>query len=232
MSPLPYYTTSQARTLNRVLKQEPNQLFSRRTRTLLAGDGADRVVEIGTVLGRRLFGTATAAVVKGAGVDGGTGDGGLGAVTKGLAVKAGVYTLTCIAEAANAGIFAVIDPDGFRLPDATVAVAYTHPQINFTISDGANDFDLGDAFTITVAEGDLKVVEIDFDAVDGSQRAFSIAADNATAPDGSDIEMTDLERDCIVDAGELIWPADTTDDQKAAALATLERSNIFAWTGA
>ena len=190
MSTLAAYSASQPRTLTRVLKAEINPNFTRRDATLLAGSGASRDVVIGEVAGRRIFGTAAGAVVKGAGVGGGTGDGGLGSITKGASVKVGVYALKCIAEAGNAGTFSVTDPEGYRLPDATVGVAYAHPQINFTISDGANDFDLTDAFSITIPVGDLKVVAISFAAVDGSQRWAGIfskntCADAACGPHGS-----------------------------------------------
>tara|TARA_R110002074_G_scaffold253081_2_gene425073 strand:- start:18199 stop:18897 length:699 start_codon:yes stop_codon:yes gene_type:complete len=226
MSTLAAYSATQPRTLTRVLKAEVHPSFTRRDAILLAGDGASRDVVIGEVAGRRLFGTATGAVVKGAGVGGGTGDGGLGSITKGAAVKKGVYTLKCITEAGNAGTFSVFDPEGLRLPDATVAVAYAHPQINFTISDGANDFDLTDAFSITVAEGDQKVTAIDFDAVDGSQLWAGIFSKNTSAPDGIDASTQLVDKMALLAAEELIWPEDTTDDQKAVALALASASFI------
>ncbi|MFH2098515.1 MAG: head decoration protein, partial [Pseudomonadota bacterium] len=54
----------------------------------------------------------------------------------------------------NAGTFSVVDPDGNELPNATVAVAYTNAQLNFTINDGAADFIAGDTFTLAVTEAD------------------------------------------------------------------------------
>lgn len=68
-------------------------------------------------------------------------------------VKAGTYQLTCIAAAADGGIFQVADPDGYLLPQATVGVAYASSQINLTINDGSADFAVGDTFTIQVTDG-------------------------------------------------------------------------------
>ena len=68
----------------------------------------------------------------------------------GANAKPGVYRVTCIAPAANAGKFTVEDPDGIEVGVATVAVAFAGP-INFTIADGAADFVAGDAFNVTVA---------------------------------------------------------------------------------
>lgn len=50
---------------------------------------------------------------------------------------------------ANGGVFSVVDPDGIRLADATVGVAYTGDHIKFTIADGAPDFIVGDGFDVT-----------------------------------------------------------------------------------
>lgn len=85
-----------------------------------------------------------------------TGDGTITASpATGANAKAGVYTATCIVEAANAGYFEVRDPDGIYLGIATVAVEFsTGSHLTFTIADGATDFDLGDQFTITVANAD------------------------------------------------------------------------------
>lgn len=73
----------------------------------------------------------------------GTGDGAVGAATLGAAAQLGTYVLICIAESANAGTFKVIAPNGERLDDLTVAVAYTGAHINLTIEDGATDWGTG-----------------------------------------------------------------------------------------
>jgi len=224
---LPYYSNAEARPLTRVLKWEVDPIISRETGTLLAGDSADRTVDIGTVLGKRLFDDPVITP------DGGnTGDGALGTLTLGAAAKAGTYVVTCIAEAANAGTFQVVDPDGFRLPDATVAVAYSNPQIGFTISDGATDWAIGDVIEVEVPAGDGKLVTIDFTATDGSQRAHAVAATRVTAPDGVDAGILTIRRQAVLARQSLIWPEGATDGQKEAALAELAASTIITLTEA
>jgi len=81
-----------------------------------------------------------------------TGDGTVGSLTADSTAPVGDWTLRCVSEAANAGFFIVIRPDGTVDPGgATVGVAYNGTNgLNFTIADGAEDFDIGDEFTVTV----------------------------------------------------------------------------------
>lgn len=79
---------------------------------------------------------------------GNTGDGTAGAITQGDLAEAGTYTLTCTAEASNAGTFQVVSPSGLLLAPLTVAAAYDNGHFAVTIADGAEDFDIGDIFTV------------------------------------------------------------------------------------
>ena len=81
-------------------------------------------------------------------VAGNTGDGAPGAIVQGDLAKAGTYDLICTDEASNAGTFQVTDPNGAVLPSLTVAVAYDNGHFAFTLADGTEDFDIGDAFTV------------------------------------------------------------------------------------
>jgi len=90
---------------------------------------------------------------------GNTGAGTCTGVSGGASRKRGVYTLECIAVAGHGGTFSVTDPDGYALPQATVAVAYINPQILFTLNDGDPDFVLGDVFTITTTDGGVFSVQ-------------------------------------------------------------------------
>ena len=103
--------------------------------------------------------------------------------------KLGSYVLTCTGAATNSGTFKVVDPDGFRLSDATVAVAYANDSIGFTINDGATDFIVGDSFTIPVAAGSGKYKLVDKTGVDGSQNPVAILKEavDATSADASGI---------------------------------------------
>ncbi|AFL75397.1 head decoration protein [Thiocystis violascens] len=137
--------------------------------TLAANQGA---LARGQVLGIKLSGAVAAKVS-------GTGDGNVAAASITLGPKAlpGVYVLTCTAEAANAGTFKVRAPNGERLANLTVASAYATDQINLTVPDGANDWDIGDIVTVTVTG---KAVAYAPTATDGSEKAALILADALT----------------------------------------------------
>lgn len=85
-----------------------------------------------------------------------TGNGAMGAITVDEDIaRPGVYTLTIVEPAANAGTFIVSDPDGAQIGDGTVAVAFDAGGLAFTLADGATDFVAGDSFAITVAGGEF-----------------------------------------------------------------------------
>jgi len=65
-----------------------------------------------------------------------------------------VFTIAVTEADSNSGTFSVVAPNGATLEDATVGVAYTSGQINFTIGDGDTDFALADSFTVTVTTAD------------------------------------------------------------------------------
>ena len=154
--------------LGAIVKWESGDVkrFSRED-VVVAGGAAHGV---GTVLGKITKSVPTSGTKD----DENTGNGTCTDVTGGAKTQIGTYVLTCIVAAENAGTFEVKAPDGTRLPDATVAVAYENEQINFTLNDGATDFAVGDVFTIAVAAGSGKVDQIDFTKVDGLQDAYGI----------------------------------------------------------
>jgi hypothetical protein len=120
-------------------------------------------------------------------------------------------------DAADSGVFSVTAPDGTKLPNATVGVAYDH-QVKFTIADGSTDFVVGDTFTVTVAAGSGKYVQLDPAGVDGRQNFAAILADRAFIPASTDVDTLLLISDGQVLADALIWIDGITDDQIAAAL--------------
>lgn len=150
-----------------------------KTYTLLEGQNLLR----GSILGLALLGDAT---VGGAG----TGDGVLtpAGEVKGALTQVGVYKLNCVTATTNGGTFAVFAPDGSRLADAKVGVAYVSDHVNFTIADGPNDFIAGDTKTITFAAGSEKAVQSNKTALDGSQHPVAILPEDADATAG-DIEV-------------------------------------------
>jgi hypothetical protein len=94
--------------------------------------------------------------------EGNTGDGAPGTITQGNLAKAGTYSLECVnADDSGSEIFAVYDPDGFRLEDLTVDVAYDNGHFAVTIADGDYDFVVGDSFEVVPqvnADGTLRMI--------------------------------------------------------------------------
>jgi hypothetical protein len=209
------------------LKWEQERNYSREEVVILAGSGAARTLTTGMVVGR-----ATKGAAAGAAVAGNTGNGTItSAPPVGAATKVGVYRLTCIEPASNAGKFLLEDPDGIAIGVATVAVEATLAGMVFTIADGATDFASGDSFTITVAAGTGKVVQLALAATNGTEDAYGVLIADATAVDGTDGRGVVLVRNAIIDSSKLIWPAGADADQKAAALALLATQGIIARTG-
>lgn len=203
-------------------EQQDPQDYSREKITVLAGSGAARVLTTGMVLGKITKGSATPAAVAG-----NTGDGTIGTVTVGAAAKPGVYRLTCIEPATDAGKFLLEDPDGQVVGTVTVAVAFSGGGLGFTVADGGTDFAAGDAFTITVAAGSGKYVQIEDAGTDGSEDAAGILYQNATAPDGVDVQAVAIVRNAVVSANGIVWPSDFDANKKAAAIAQLGALGIL-----
>ena len=217
---------SENNNLGDVLKFEAPNLYSREAITILAGDGSDRTLIVGEVIGKRTKSTVTVTA------DGGnTGDGTTGTVTLGTSAETGTYTLTCITAAANAGTFQVQTPKGYLLPNLEVGQTYAGDHLNLTLSDGATDFVVGDTFSFGIS-GDDKVVALDLVGVDGSQEAAGISADTVTAPDGTDTNSVAIVRQAMVSDAALVWPAGITAQQKSDATAQLEAVGIIILKGA
>ena len=150
--------------------------------TLPAGCGT---MVRGTVLGKITIGAATAAA-KAGGNAANTGALTLDATTPVLiGAKAGIYTVRCIAAAANSGTFRVIDPDGFSLGDVAVGATFAN-DIKFAIADGAQDFIVGEGFDITGAAGSGKHKIVNSANVDGSAVADCILAYTTVVAAGAD----------------------------------------------
>jgi hypothetical protein len=93
--------------------------------------------------------------------DGGnTGDGTVAAtVADPETVKLGPYVLTATAEEADGGTFTLTDPEGTEVSDSVVMDAaaggetvFTGGGLRLVITDGDEDFDTGDEFTILVTQ--------------------------------------------------------------------------------
>jgi len=140
--------------------------------TVLSGETVVRGEVMGRIL--RLIGAMTADV-------GNTGDGVPGTPTLGKNAVLGTYTITCVEAATDAGRFEVTDPNGNRLLDLVVAVAYVSGHFNVTLADGSADFIVGDFFTIAVTVGSLKLKPLQSASVDGSAEVHSVMAQDVDA---------------------------------------------------
>lgn len=233
---MPFYSLSRGAMLSTLLQWEANPDYSREAVTLLAGDGGERRVEVGTILANLV--NAAGATVEASADAGNTGDGVLtmeaSPVTS--AVREGVYVVVCIDPAADGGTFDVQDPAGKSVGTATVGALFGK-QVRFTISDGAADFVAGDRFEISVARASAasnagKVVAWDPEASDGSQVIWGIALNEAVAPVGEDLVggLVGLRRLALVKERGIAWPDGVSDRQKALAIEDLEALGVVVRT--
>jgi hypothetical protein len=175
----------------------------------------------GAVLGRVLYGAASAAAQAG-----NTGNGTMGAITMAAGALPGVYRLEIIAAAANAGTFNVFDPNGAFIGQGTVAVAFAGGGLAFTLADGATDFAVGDGFNITVAAGSGKYKEYNPANTDGSGVVAGILWDDVDAS-AADVKGVGVVRDCTVNQGELLWFTGASAGQITAGIAGLTLLGII-----
>lgn len=109
----------------------------------------------GTVMGRIKQSMATSGTADG----GNTGDGTVTVVTGGKKTQQGSYTIECIRAVAHGGEFSVKDPNGKFLGVVLITAGaggtgiFKSDEINFTVTDGTNDFVVGDKFTVAATEG-------------------------------------------------------------------------------
>lgn len=172
---------------------------------LLANAGA---LPRGQILGLKRT-AATGVKVSGAG------NGVVGAVTLGRLAMPGVYVLTCTAAAQDAGTFKVQAPDGTRLPDLTVASAYSGDHIALTIADGSADWEVGDLVHVTVT---AKAVPYNPAATTGEEIARLILAD-AVSVGSADLVAIAYRTG--------VFRADKLTGLTAAARVALEARSIF-----
>ena len=190
--------------------------FSRKQVTVVDG----QEVSMGSVLGKVLFDTpivGTAAV-------GNTGGGTVASVLAKAKTQVGTYTITCTEYTASplAAVFEVYDPDGNRMEDAALG-ANVNEQLGFTIADGSPVVTVGDEWTVAVAVGSGEVRAINFDGVDGTQKAYGISIAAYDASDAS-VEGVAVVKDAVVIEANLIWPTtspEVTDAEKAQAMREL-----------
>ena len=142
--------------------------------------------------------------------------------------KNGVYRIINELVSANSGVFVVFDPDGIEIGRVAVAGTFNN-QIKFVIADGATDFVIGDAFSVTVGieESDYQVVAYNPTGTDGSQRIAGVSWDNVTT-DGSNLGVgVVVTRGAEVRGVDLVWPGGITAAQLADAIRQLEKIGVI-----
>jgi hypothetical protein len=209
-------TLSESARQGDILRWELHHEFSRENVTVVAA----AALKIGAILAQRTKSTVTPTKKSG------TGDGALGTWTLGASAMPGIYKLTCIATATNAGTFSVLAPDGGYLPNLTVAVAYVSDHINGTLADGAADWGLGAVIEIAVT-GDGKYLPASYGAVDGTGEACAILLNDTAITTGKILAI--LRRFAILVPGDLIYDSSyDSAPKKAVAVAQLKAlSNIL-----
>lgn len=165
--------------------------------------------------------TITAAGVVTAAYAGNTGNGAMGAVTLSVNAKPGIYNLTIVEPAANAGTYVVEDPTGLFVGRGNVAAAFSAGGLAFTLADGATDFVSGDGFTITVSAGSGRYAAYSNIATNGSEVAAAILY--AEAPISATYQKaTVVVRDAEVDES-LLAGLDAAGKADLAALGIVMR---------
>lgn len=166
---------TEATRFNAVVKYEQEASVGICRDVVTVYEAGAKTYPVGTVLGKTFVSTSVTAT---AGTN--TGNGAIGTVTATGKAQRGTYTIRINKADSNAGDFTVADPSGAVIGFGTVAVAFSN-QIAFTLADGANDFVVGDSFSVEVV-GDYKYKMVESTATDGSAKACAIYI---SAKDGS-----------------------------------------------
>lgn len=203
-----------------ILSEAPGSR-SRENVTVLSGQN----LEAGHVCGAQLV---SPTVGSAAADSGNVGDGAVSgeAVGTNLGVQRGDYRVVFVEEATDLGDFLVYDPQGRLIGPGVVGTEFDD-QIKFTIADGAEDFDAGDAFTISVTGGTFKVKEYDPTDADGGERFFGVLYDAVDAS-AADTDGVAVVRDAEVREDDLTFFDSATTAQKDEAKRQMAELGIIA----
>jgi len=212
-----------------VVKQEEGISWGKAKKVVTINQAA-ATLPIGSVLGSFIaspVGTAGATV--------GTGNGVMGTITltSNANMQLGKYTVKITKTVANAGDFALLDPQGKVVGVGQVATAFNQAGFAFTLADGATDFVAGDSIPITVT-GTVKYKLVEATATDGTEVAKVVLVGDATgapvsvvAAANTDVKALVLYRDCAVADSALTYGASVdTDAERADIKAQLEAQRI------
>lgn len=187
--------------------------------------GESQKVEAGTILA--LLAQVGGVTVVAKAVAGNTGDG--TATMSDPAVNSKAKNGTYRATASSDTSFAVEDPNGVNIGNATVGTAF-NKEIKFTIAAGGTPFAAGDVIEIVVGvetPGGYHAVAYDPEGDDGSEVAKAIAIYPTTTAAGEIAEIAAIFRDAEVNGKRLAWPEGISAEDKAAATEALAVAGII-----
>lgn len=160
---------------------------------LLTFAGAGTVAA-GTILARKTVADAVTAAADA----GNTGDGTvtLATVAAGSVVPlVGAYNFECTAAVTNGGVFKLVDPNGAIVATDLILTAGAGATtvieaagLQFTVTDGATDFIVGDKFSLTVA-ADGNMVVFATDGAGGAQIPTEILTYDVTATGAGNVAI-------------------------------------------
>lgn len=163
---------------------------------LLTFGGAATVIE-GTILARKAVDDAVVAAADG----GNTGDGTttLATVVAGAVVPlVGAYNLEVTEAVVNGGVLKLEDPNGALVASGLImtvgagaATVFEAAGLQFTVTDGAADFIVGDKFSLTVAANG-KLVPFATDGAGGAQIPKAVLTYDVTAAGTGDEAIRDM----------------------------------------
>lgn len=165
----------------------------------------------GTILARK---AVADAVTPAAGANTGDGTVNLATVAAGQIVPiVGAYVLTVTEAVINGGVLKLEDPNGALVASGLImtvgagaSTVFEAAGLEFTVTDGATDFIVGDSFTLTVATGGGKMVAFDKAGAGGAQIPSAVLLDELTATGAGDLPCRPIvggrlrKGDLVIDA--------------------------------
>jgi hypothetical protein len=140
--------------------------------------------------------------------------------------KVGTYTATCVAVVSTTGgVFQVTDPDGLNIGVAYTTVEFNGGGLVFTlpVSNGSDDYAVGDTYEFVVAAGDGLGYALDTANGDGTNKIFGVLLRSST----TDVGETDV---CpVAKTGRFMSQALTAADGVTITdlIDALEEKNIY-----
>lgn len=117
----------------------------------------------------------------------------------GIVPDVGAYILKCTAVVTNGGVFALFNPNGAQVSSgiaitagAGVATIVKVAGLQFTVTDGATDFIVGDSFTLTTTAVTGKVVPYSATGAGGAQIATDVLTYDVTSTGAGDVPIRSL----------------------------------------